>query len=90
MQNTPPKQEKNTTIMANKTENQPSLLKSCTIFPTTHEHIFYITIFGISYRFNIYQNFEQHFSESRDFLQNVKHAHYGQTASEEDRSQLTT
>jgi len=35
-------------------------------------------------------NFEQHFSGSREFVQNEKHALYAQTASEADRSRLTT
>jgi len=48
------------------------------------------TVFGISYRFHICQSFEQHFSGSRDFVQNVKHAHYAPTASEADRSRPTT
>jgi len=74
MQNTPPKQENNTTIMAHKTENRSFLPQFYTTCLTTHEHTFYITVFGISYRFHFGQNFEQQFSESRDFVQNVKHA----------------
>jgi len=49
-----------------------------TIFRTTHEHIFCIIFFVISYRFHMCQNFEQDFSESRGFVQKVKHAHYVQ------------
>jgi len=67
MQNTPPKQENNTTIMAHKTENQPFLPQFYTTFRTTHEQIFYITIFGISCRFYICQNFEQHFRIEQHF-----------------------
>jgi len=52
--------------------------------------MFYITVFGISYKFHICQNFEEHFSASRDFVQNVKHALYPQRASEVDTYQLTT
>jgi len=60
-----------------------SLIKGLilTTFRTTHEHIFYITAFGISYRYHFCQNFEQQFSESRDFVQNVKYAFYPQTTS---------
>jgi len=90
MQNTPRKQENNVISMAQKTENQLFFLQIYTTFRTTHEHIFYITVFGILYRFNICQNFEPHFSGSRDFVQNVKHAHYAQTAAEADRFRLTT
>jgi len=90
MQNTSPKQENNIISMAQKTENQPFLPKFYTTLHRTHEHIFYIAVFGISYRFHICQNFEQHFSGSGDFVQNVKHVFHPQTASEEDRSRLTT
>jgi len=89
MRNTTPKQEINIISTAQKTENQPFLPQFHTTFRTTHEHIFYITVFGISYRFHICQNVEQHFSGSRDFVQNVNHAHYAQTAFEADRSRLT-
>jgi len=57
MQNTPPKQENNIINMAHKTEYQPFLPQFYTIFHTTHEHMFYITVFGNSYRFHISQNF---------------------------------
>jgi len=87
---TPPIQGNNTTVMAHKTKNPPFFPQLCTTFCTTHEHIFYITVFGISYRFHISQNFEQHFLESRDFVQNSKHAFYPQTASEVDRSRVTS
>jgi len=90
MQNTSPKQENNIISMAQKTINQPSLHQFYTIFRTTHEHMFDIIVFGISYRFHICQNFEQHFSESRDFVRNVKHVFHPQTLSEADRSRLTT
>jgi len=90
MQNIPPKQEKNFISMAQITKNQPFLLQFYTTFRTTHKHIFYITVFGISYRFHICQNFEQHFSGSRDFVQNVKHVFHPQTAAETNRSPLTT
>ena len=53
MQNTPPKQEKNTTIMAIKTENQPFSPEFYTTFRRNHVHIFYIIVFGISYKFHI-------------------------------------
>ena len=90
MQNTSPKQENNIISMAQKTINQPSLHQFYTIFRTTHEHMFDIIVFGISYRFHICQNFEQHFSESRDSVRNVKHVFHPQTLSEADRSRLTT
>ena len=90
MQNTPPKQENNNISMDHKTENQPFLPQFYTFFRTTHEHLFYITVFGISYRFHICQKFEKHFSGSRDFVRNAKHAFYAQTTSEADISRLTT
>jgi len=90
MPNKPPKQENNIISTAQITKNQPFLPQFYTTVRTTHEHIFYITVFGISYRFHICQNFEQHFSGSRDFGQKIKHPHYSQTASEADRSRLTT
>ena len=90
MQNTPPKQENNNISMDHKTENQPFLPQFYTFFGTTHEHLFYITVFGISYRFHICQKFEKHFSGSRDFVRNAKHAFYAQTTSEADISRLTT
>jgi len=90
MQYTPSKQENNTTITAHKTENQPFLPQFCRTFHLTREHISHIIVFGISFRFRICQNFMQHFSESRDFVQNVKHAHYPKTASEGGRSRRTT
>jgi len=73
--------------MAQKTENQPLLHQFYTIFRTTHEHIFCITVFGISYRFHICQISSNNF---RDFVKNANHALYAQTASEADRSRLTT
>jgi len=82
--------KKNIVSMAHKTENQPFLRQFYIIFRITHEHIFYITIFGMSYTFHICPNFEQHFSGSRDFVQDVKHAFYAQTTSEADRSRVTT
>ena len=51
MQNTPPKQENNISIMDHKMKNQPILPQFYTTFRTSHEHIFHITVFGISYRF---------------------------------------
>ena len=90
MQKTPPKQENNITSMVHKTENQPFLPQIYTHFRTTHKHMFYITVFGISSRFHIYQHFEQHFSESRDFVRNVNHVFHAQTSFEADRSWLTT
>jgi len=39
----------------------------------THTHIFYITVFAISCRCHTYQKFELHYSESRDFEQNVRY-----------------
>jgi len=65
MQNTPPKQENNTTITAHKTENKQFLPQFYTTFRTSHVNISYITILGISYRFHSCQNFEQHSSESQ-------------------------
>jgi len=59
-------------------------------FQHIHKNIFYITVFGISYRFHICQHFAQNFSESRDFVRNVKHVFHTQTASEADRFRLTT
>jgi len=38
----------------------------------------------------LYQDVEQHFSESRDFVQNIKHVFHPQTVSEANRSRLTT
>jgi len=52
---------------------QPNIdLLISTTLRTTHEHIFYIAVFGISYRFHMCQNFEQHFPGSWDFVENVK------------------
>jgi len=90
MQNTPPKRENNIISMAQKKgENKPFLPQFYTTFRTIHEHIFYI-VFGNLYRFHICQNFEQHFSGSRDFVQNVKHVFQPQTAADADRFRLTT
>jgi len=55
MQKTSPKQENNIISKAQQLANQPYLHQFYTIFRTTHEHIFYITVFGISYRFHICQ-----------------------------------
>ena len=52
---------------------QPNIDLTLATLRTTYEHIFYITVFNISYRFHICQSFEQHFSGSWDFVRNVKH-----------------
>jgi len=44
-----------------------------TTFRNTYVHIFYVTVFEISFRFHTCQNFELHYSESRDFQQNVRY-----------------
>jgi len=44
-----------------------------TTFQNTYVHIFYITAFIISCRFHTCQQFQLHYSESRDFDQNVRY-----------------
>jgi len=39
-----------------------------------YEHTFYIIVFVIWCRFHFFQNVELHYSESTDFVQNVRYA----------------
>ena len=61
-----------------------------TTFQNTYQHIFYITFFVTSCRLHFCSNFALHYSELRDFAQNVKYGFYTNLSSETDRYRLTT